>query len=99
LHFCGIDHKLVHDGWAGYYSHQAMARLRIDELLKERGITAYRLALSAGLTHSTVSRLRHGKATEIRLEVIDRLCEALDCAPGDLIELGGKKGPRKMMPG
>jgi putative transcriptional regulator len=72
-----------------------MARLRIDELLEERGITAYRLAISAGLTHSTVSRLRHGKSTEIRLEVIDRLCEALDCSPSDLIELGRKKASGK----
>ena len=58
-------------------------------------MTAYRLAITAGLTHSTVSRLRHGKSTEIRLEVIDRLCEAFDCEPNDLIEIGGKKRARK----
>ena len=72
-----------------------MARLRIDELLEKRGMTAYRLAISAGLTHSTVSRLRHGKATEIRLEVIDRLCAALDCEPSELIEVDRKKRTRR----
>ena len=64
-----------------------MARLRIDELLKKRGITAYRLAVDANITHSTIAKLRHGKAREIRLDVIDRLCEVLDCDAGELIQV------------
>jgi len=72
-----------------------MAKLRIDELLKQRGMTAYRLAMTAGLTHSTVSRLRHGQSTEIRLDVIEKLCEVLECEPSDLIQLESAKKRRK----
>jgi putative transcriptional regulator len=73
-----------------------MARLRIDELLKQRGITAYRLAVDSGITHSTIAKLRHGRAKEIRLDVIDKLCEVLECDAGELIETeSGKKRGRK----
>jgi putative transcriptional regulator len=63
-----------------------MARLRIEELLKKRGITAYRLAIDSGITHSTIAKLRKNRAIEIRLDVIDKLCEVLECDAGELIE-------------
>jgi putative transcriptional regulator len=68
-----------------------MARVRIEELLQERGITAYRLAIDTGITHSTIAKLRHGKAREIRLDVIDKLCEVLQCDAGELIEVESVK--------
>jgi putative transcriptional regulator len=64
-----------------------IARIRIDELLEKRGITAYRLAVDSGITHSTIAKLRHGKAKEIRFDVIDKLCTVLQCDAGELIEL------------
>jgi len=73
-----------------------MARVRIDELLESRGITAYRLAVDSGINHATISKLRHGTAKEIRLDVIDKLCATLNCQPGELFEVGsGKKGKSK----
>ena len=68
-----------------------MARLRINELLEERGMTAYRLAKDTGITHSTIGKLRHNQAVEIRLDVIDRLCGVLECEPSDLIEVEAAK--------
>jgi putative transcriptional regulator len=64
-----------------------MARLRIEELLAERGITAYRLSIDTGINHATIAKLRHGRAKEIRLDVIDKLCEVLQCDTGELIEV------------
>lgn len=72
-----------------------MARLRIDELLEERGITAYRLAVDSGINHATIGKLRHNKAMEIRLDVIDKLCATLKCQPSDLIELGSSEKKKK----
>lgn len=66
----------------------AMARIRIDELLEQKGMTAYRLAVDSGISHSSLAKLRHNKAQAIRLDVIDRLCEVLECGVGDLIEAG-----------
>ena len=64
-----------------------MARIRLDELLAERGRTLYWLAKETGLSHTSLFRLRHNQASQIRLEVIDRLCAALKCAPDELIEI------------
>jgi putative transcriptional regulator len=64
-----------------------MARIRLEELLEERGRTLYWLAKETGLSHTSLFRLRHNQASQIRLEVIDRLCAALKCAPDELIEI------------
>ena len=67
-----------------------MVKLRIEELLKERGITAYRLALDTGIGHTALGKLRHGKQPSIKLEYIGKLCEVLKCTPNDLIALDQK---------
>ncbi len=73
-----------------------MARIRIDELLEERGMTAYRLAIDSGISHASLAKLRHNKAQAIRLDVLDKLCEVLECEAGDLIEAeSGRKNKRK----
>jgi len=64
-----------------------MVHLRIDELLAARGRTAYWLAVEAGITHSTVYKLRHGKMKTLRLDLIESLCRTLECSPNDLIEI------------
>jgi putative transcriptional regulator len=73
-------------------------KLLIDELLEENGRTAYWLSVETGIAHSVMHKLRYGKLESIRLDYIDRICEALDCQPGDLIVRitdGKKAGSRK----
>jgi putative transcriptional regulator len=62
-----------------------MIILTLDELLKEKGKTAYQVAKSTGLHQSVVSKLRRNEAKMIALDVLDRLCDELDCKPSDLI--------------
>jgi putative transcriptional regulator len=38
------------------------------------------------ITMANVSILKNGKAKAIRLETLNKLCAALDCQPGDLLE-------------
>ncbi len=59
--------------------------LTLDEVLKEKGKTAYQVAKSTGLHQSVVSKLRRNGAKMIALDVLDRLCDELDCKPSDLI--------------
>jgi excisionase family DNA binding protein len=59
--------------------------LMLDEVLKEKGKTAYQVAKSAGLHQSVVSKFRRNEAKMIALDVLDRLCGELDCKPSDLI--------------
>jgi DNA-binding Xre family transcriptional regulator len=63
-------------------------RLRLADLLAERGWTPYRLARETGLTIPTAYRLadvslRFGRFTA---DTLDRLCEALRVQPGELLE-------------
>ena len=66
-------------------------RLEIDEMLKERGRSAYWLAKQTGIAQSSLARMRHQKTQGIQWDTLMRLCAALDCAPGDLITISGKK--------
>jgi DNA-binding Xre family transcriptional regulator len=59
--------------------------LTLDEVLKEKGKTAYQVAKNTGLHQSVVSKLRRNEAKMIALDVLDRLCDELDCKPSDLI--------------
>ncbi len=57
----------------------------LDEVLKEKGKTAYQVAKNTGLHQSVVSKIRRNDAKMIALDVLDRLCDELDCKPSDLI--------------
>jgi DNA-binding Xre family transcriptional regulator len=59
--------------------------LKLDEVLKEKGKTAYQVAKSTGLHQSVVSKFRRNEAKMIALDVLDRLCDELGCKPYDLI--------------
>lgn len=72
-------------------------RWKISELLEKRGWTAYRLAQETGITVPAVYRLAKQQAQMGRVEgdTLDRLCAALDCQPGDLLEyMPERKGRR-----
>ena len=68
-----------------------MVRLRINELLEEKGKTAYWLSIESGLPHSAIYNLRYGKLASIQLKYIEALCKALECSPGDLIVIVEEK--------
>jgi putative transcriptional regulator len=62
-----------------------MITLRLDELLTERSLTAYALAKETGLHQSVISKIRRNESQALRLDVLDKLCAALGCQPGDLL--------------
>lgn len=59
--------------------------VRLDELLKKRGITAAQLSERTGITQANLSNLRNGQVTAIRFSTIAALCRELDCGAGELI--------------
>lgn len=58
----------------------------IDVMLAKRKMKVGDLADKIGITISNLSILKNGKAKAIKVTTIIRLCEALDCQPGDLFE-------------
>jgi putative transcriptional regulator len=70
-------------------------RLRLDELLQERGQTPYWLAKQTGIAHPVIHKLRYGKLAAIRFIYIERLCAALECEPGELFVSSADTGKAK----
>ncbi|HEY6333956.1 MAG TPA: helix-turn-helix transcriptional regulator [Blastocatellia bacterium] len=62
-------------------------RLDIDAVLKKRGRTAYWLANELGIGHGNLYRYRKGQINAVNLNLLARMCAALQCTPGDLLAL------------
>ncbi len=63
-----------------------MIVFHIDVMLAKRKMSLTELSERVGITMANLSILKTGKARAVRLETLDRLCAALDCQPGDLME-------------
>ncbi len=63
--------------------------IRLREVRKAAGLTQGELAVKARLAQSEISRIETN-ATMISLDVLDRLCRALKCQPGDILVRKGK---------
>ncbi|GLQ20673.1 helix-turn-helix domain-containing protein [Algimonas porphyrae] len=60
--------------------------VRLDVMLARRKMKSKELAARIGISEQNVSMLRQGKVKGVRFETLDRICEALDCMPGDLLD-------------
>ena len=58
----------------------------IDVMLAKRKMRVSDLADQVGITLTNMSILKTGKAKAIRVSTLAKLCEVLDCQPGDLLE-------------
>ena len=58
----------------------------IDIMLAKRRMSVTELADRVGITISNISILKNGKAKAIKISTLAKLCEALECQPGDLLE-------------
>lgn len=62
-----------------------MIELKLDEQLESRGQSLYWLAKQTGVAYSTLWKLKTADTQGISYGVLDKLCEALNCTPGDLL--------------
>lgn len=62
----------------------------IDVMLAKRKMSVTELANRVGITMANISVLKNGKAKAIKVSTLTRLCDALECQPGDLLEYRGK---------
>lgn len=53
-------------------------------LMKEKGLTTYRIRKENIISQSALSALKNGKS--VTTETIEKLCRALGCQPGDIME-------------
>jgi putative transcriptional regulator len=63
----------------------APIHVHLDRLLADRDMTLTDLSERVGVTVANLSILKNGHARAIRFSTLSRLCEALQCQPGDLL--------------
>jgi len=64
----------------------------LDAALASRGITGKQLAERIGLSETQLSLFRSGKVRGIRFATLARICAALECRPGDLLDYAYESG-------
>ena len=55
-------------------------------MLARRKVTSRELALHVGITEQNLSLLKSGKVRGVRFSTLERICDYLQCQPGDLFE-------------
>ncbi|MFJ4919591.1 helix-turn-helix domain-containing protein [Streptomyces sp. NPDC088725] len=59
--------------------------VHLDTLLQHRGMTLAELSARVGVTNVNLSVLKNGRAKAIRFSTLTRICEVLECQPGDIL--------------
>ncbi len=66
--------------------------VNLDVMLARRKMRSKELAERIGITEQNVSLLKSGKVKGVRFDTLARICEALDCQPGDILEFRRAEG-------
>jgi putative transcriptional regulator len=60
--------------------------VNLDVMLAKRKMRSKELAERIGITEQNVSLLKSGKVRGVRFETLEKICEVLQCQPGDILE-------------
>ena len=63
-----------------------MIIINLDVMMAKRKVSLTELSEKLGITMANVSILKNGHAKGIRFETLNKICEILDCQPGDILE-------------
>ena len=59
--------------------------INLDVMMAKRKIRLKELSTQVGVTEQNLSILKNGKAKAIRFSTLEKICEVLDCQPGDIL--------------
>ena len=59
--------------------------VNLDVMMAKRKISSNELAAAIGITPANLSVLKTGKAKAIRFSTLEKICEVLQCQPGDIL--------------
>lgn len=60
--------------------------VNLDVMLAKRKMRSLELAEQVGITPQNISVLKAGRAKAVRFDTLEKICVALDCQPGDILE-------------
>lgn len=63
-----------------------MLIVNLDVMLARRKMSVTELAQRVGITPANISILKNGKAKAIRFSTLEKICQVLECQPGDILE-------------
>ncbi|ALA52695.1 helix-turn-helix transcriptional regulator [Shouchella clausii] len=63
-----------------------MIKINLDRVMLERNISSKELAEKIDITQANLSILKTGKARGIRFATLEKICQTLNCQPGDILE-------------
>lgn len=63
-----------------------MIIVNLDVMMAKRKISSQELADKIGITQANLSILKTGKGKAIRFSTLEKICEILDCKPGDILD-------------
>lgn len=70
-----------------------MIIVNLDVMLAKRKMKVGELSKQIGITIANVSVLKNGKAKGVKFDTLDKICEVLDCQPGDILEFRKNDDP------
>lgn len=60
--------------------------VNLDIMLAKRKVRGKELAIEIGITEQNLSLLRTGKVKGVRFSTLEKICQILECQPGDILE-------------
>ncbi|QKJ32192.1 helix-turn-helix transcriptional regulator [Mucilaginibacter mali] len=61
--------------------------INLDVMMAKRKMSLGELSQKVGVTNVNLSILKNGKAKGVRFDTLEAICKALDCKPGDIIDI------------
>ena len=69
-----------------------MIVVNLDVMLAKRKMSVTELSERVGITMANISILKNGRAKAVKLSTLEKICAALDCQPGDLLDWRAEAG-------
>ena len=85
------SYRLQRRKWTNYLRGSIMIIVNLDVMMAKRKISSNELADKIGITQANLSILRTNKGKAIRFSTLEKICEVLDCTPGDILEYRKEK--------
>lgn len=63
-----------------------MIKVNLDLMLLKKKMTVVELAEKVGITQANISILKNNRAKAIRFSTLEKICQVLECQPGDILE-------------
>lgn len=60
--------------------------INLDVMLARRKVKSKDLAAHVGITEANLSLLKSGKVKGVRFATLEKICQFLNCQPGDILE-------------